>query len=498
MWTLELFRTVDGLRYGELPAAGFSWSRELRKGSLDAPPQGLGTERASGLEWSVASLEAAGWIDRNESGWQERLVALFMPKKHGVIALYDGIPIAGGPIADTVSFEADTVAITVDDYAAGILSRRFVVPETFSPKKQVKVTGKSIGGLAVEALRVAMRKPAGGLPFELPASETGTQTAEWKGYAVAQLAAEDVITDFADLGPDIDFRPKVLDEQHFVWEVVHGSADQLELGQTTVHDWEQGSPDVVSITSTLSTAYIAHRVYAVGGGQDVATPIQRRDAEVPEGWPLIEQVISDSTISAVPEQEVWKKTAAEATAAYDAAYQDAIAKSDAADTKAAQAEAAVAAAKKALADAKTAAQKKAAKAKKAAADKVAKAARAAKTAAQKAETAKKKRLDDKLKAAEKAAEKTATDQQRIWAKEQLQRLGDANLTPYPMLQIEMTIRADGITPLGTFWPGEVAHVTTHDHPALPDGTYPLRILSMSGDAGESVTLVFDPIQPERY
>lgn len=400
MWSLELFRTVDGLRYGELPSAGFSWSRELRKGSLDAPPQGLGTERASGLEWSVASLEAAGWIDRTETGWQERLVALLMPKKHGIMALWDGVPMAGGPISGTVNFEADTVSLAVDDIATGILGSRFVVSENFSPKTQIKKSGVSLGGLAVEALRESMRKPSGSLPLELPATEPGEESEAWKGYAVANLDVAGLLEDYADRGPDIDFRAKVLDDTHFVWEVVHGTSRELYLGQSTVHDWEQGSQDVVSVTAKLSTEYVAHRVYAVGGGQDVATPIVRRDIEVPQDWPLIEATVSDSKITA-------------ATSGKDAN---------------------AAAVAKQLAD----------------------------------------------------------------AQRKLEQLGDAYLSPYPMLQVEMTVRADGSNPLGTFWPGEVAHVTLHDLPCLSAGTYDLRILSMSGSDGQDVTLVFDAIQPERY
>lgn len=400
MWTLELFSTVDGLRYGELPSAGFSWSRELRKGSLDAPPQGLGTERASGLEWSVASLEAAGWIDRTEHGWQERLVALLMPKKHGIMALWDGVPMAGGPIADTVTFEADTVSLAVDDITTGILGSRFVVAENFSPKTQIKKSGVSLGGLAVEALRESMRKPSGSLPLELPATESGDESEAWKGYAVANLDVAGLLEDYADRGPDIDFRPKVLDDSHFVWEVVHGTSRELYLGQSTVHDWEQGSPDVVSVTAKLSTEYVAHRVYAVGGGQDVATPIVRRDLEVPQDWPLIEATVSDSKITA-------------ATSGKDA--------------------------------------------------------NAAAVAKQKAD-----------------------------AQRKLEQLADAHLSPYPMLQVEMTVRADGSNQLGTFWPGEVAHVTLHDLPCLSAGTYDLRILSISGSDGQDVKLVFDAIQPERY
>jgi hypothetical protein len=67
------------------------------------------------------------------------------------------------------------------------------------------------------------------------------------------------------------------------------------------------------------------------------------------------------------------------------------------------------------------------------------------------------------------------------------------LNPYPVLQLSLQVRADGVTPLGKFWPGEIANVTVRDHPALADGTYRLRILEFSGTESDMLTLTFDPL-----
>jgi hypothetical protein len=75
----------------------------------------------------------------------------------------------------------------------------------------------------------------------------------------------------------------------------------------------------------------------------------------------------------------------------------------------------------------------------------------------------------------------------------LAALAQGMLNPYPVLQLSLQVRADGVTPLGKFWPGEIANVTVRDHPALADGTYRLRILEFSGTESDMLTLTFDPL-----
>lgn len=48
-------------------------------------------------------------------------------------------------------------------------------------------------------------------------------------------------------------------------------------------------------------------------------------------------------------------------------------------------------------------------------------------------------------------------------------------------------------PLGSFWPGEMFHVAIEGFPDWPDGVYGMRLMEMSGDQTDKVTLKFDPI-----
>ena len=46
---------------------------------------------------------------------------------------------------------------------------------------------------------------------------------------------------------------------------------------------------------------------------------------------------------------------------------------------------------------------------------------------------------------------------------------------------------------GMVWPGQRVDMYVEGYPSLPDGVYALRLMEMSGDLGDTVSLVFDPI-----
>ena len=47
--------------------------------------------------------------------------------------------------------------------------------------------------------------------------------------------------------------------------------------------------------------------------------------------------------------------------------------------------------------------------------------------------------------------------------------------------------------LSTIWPGQVVDLAIEGHPGMPDGTYRLRVMEMSGDQSSKVDVTFDPI-----
>ncbi|MEY8436158.1 hypothetical protein AAK967_00200 [Atopobiaceae bacterium 24-176] len=70
----------------------------------------------------------------------------------------------------------------------------------------------------------------------------------------------------------------------------------------------------------------------------------------------------------------------------------------------------------------------------------------------------------------------------------------------PLVQLRCTVDAsDPRNPVvpGSVWPGQRVDLDLEGHPTLPDGRYEMRLMEMSGDLGETVTLVFDQMEDPR-
>jgi hypothetical protein len=377
---MERFQTVDGLRLGELPLVPFSFTRTVRDGKILAPPQNLANQSSSGLRWSVDSL--AHLIARDRPDWQARLRDLLMPSRIGIMLLYNGVPIIGGPIGDTVRITTVGVELEVVGYTQ-LLKQRYLVPEDgFSAKKQYRWTKLSLGTIARRIVSTVLEKASGALPITFLPERKGTHERTYQAFNVPNLDAHHLLENLSNVqnGPDIDFRPVIVDDRYFEWQMLTGTDEDPYIGQDVIHDWELGSPSVGQLSADLSAAPIVHRAYGIGDGQDVGTYLTLPSIPVPAGWPIRETTVTDGQIT-------------------------------------------------------------------------------------------------------KEGDKTG----------RLAALAQGMLNPYPVLQLSLQVRADGVTPLGKFWPGEIANVTVRDHPALADGTYRLRILEFSGTESDMLTLTFDPL-----
>lgn len=75
--------------------------------------------------------------------------------------------------------------------------------------------------------------------------------------------------------------------------------------------------------------------------------------------------------------------------------------------------------------------------------------------------------------------------------------GRLNAVRHPVCQIQGTVALDDAS-LGEMWPGYLVDLDLSDYPSLPDGTYHLRLMEMTGDAGSIATLVFDVMRNPWY
>ena len=68
----------------------------------------------------------------------------------------------------------------------------------------------------------------------------------------------------------------------------------------------------------------------------------------------------------------------------------------------------------------------------------------------------------------------------------------------PLMQIKGELHANDMSadgtplhPLGSFWPGETMRLDIQGFPSLADGVYECRLMQMSGDLTDKVSLIFD-------
>lgn len=382
---MEAVRIMDGLRLGDLPMVPLTWSRSVRDGKMYAPHEGDSAQAVSSITLPYDGLHTTGVIDVTKQGWRRELTHTLMPIMTGAVLCWDGTPIVMGPFTGKLKLGEDGLQVTVGG-VTDILARRYAVPESFGAKAKLSYNGLSLGTIAKRLVQVAMSKPNGGLPISFSPDETAANDAShqrtYNGFNIANLSVSDLLSKIANVGgdsvggvygPDIDFRPVVRDSLHYGWHMHTGTEKDPYIGQGSMHDWEEGAEGTGWLVEQVSADYVAHRVYAVGDGQDEGTRVARVDARIPEFMPLMEATISDSQ---------WTN-------------------------------------------------------------------------------------DDLLRAHARGA-----------------------LSPTPLSGASLDVRADGAEPLGTFWPGDQARVTTHDTGAASTRT--LRIQQMSGDESGAVTLTFDP------
>lgn len=74
----------------------------------------------------------------------------------------------------------------------------------------------------------------------------------------------------------------------------------------------------------------------------------------------------------------------------------------------------------------------------------------------------------------------------------------ASRTPLVQLTGEVSFSDEGGICPGAIWPGQLVDVDVRDHPWLPEGTYRLRLMEMSGTQSDHCQLTFDQIVDPWY
>ncbi|ALG06857.1 hypothetical protein [Kibdelosporangium phytohabitans] len=154
----------------------------------------------------------------------------------------------------------------------------------------------SLHTIAKRMLQISMARTNGALPILLPADIAGTAEREYPGYDLAYLGERLMQVTQVEAGPEIEFRPRYVDETRtFVqWEMRIGTpAAGGRLGNLNgLHQWEYGKA-LVKVHMNRDGSQQTHTRYERGAGMERDLLLgYAADSSFATtfGWPLLEDV----------------------------------------------------------------------------------------------------------------------------------------------------------------------------------------------------------------
>jgi hypothetical protein len=298
----------------------------------------------------------------------------------GVLFMYDGDPIFAGPIISRPTESYNTLRLECKGIRA-VLEHRFVHSEmsdwTLLARSKTKYTGLTYAAIAQRVVKLAQEKPGGGLPISFPLPEITTNATDaehqktYSAYNLGSNDADSALNNLSNLtnGPDIMFRPRLVDGNSLTFDMLHGTEESPTIPQTITPVWDTTASNgqVTDLDVVVTGTYQTTRVYATGDGTNEGTLVRvaTNGGPLALGYPLLESTQSYTGVTQGPT---------------------------------------------------------------------------------------------------------------------LQSHADANLksNSTSLLEIQMTVRADGEHRLGTFWPGHMVQLITKGWLSLDDGVHNLRLLNISG------------------
>lgn len=226
----------------------------------------------------------------------------------GILLTYNDIPVFVGPILNRPTETFTDLQIDCGS-VRNILAKRLAIPEltdwTQIAKQTVSYSGLNLGTIASRLVKLAQSKQGGYLPISYPVPELSgpndwVHARNYQGFNLTNLGVDYLLTNLSDVtdGPDIMFRPRMLDASRFTLDMWTGTDVNPRIAQSRIVEWDltavNSSAVDLSIVSTGS--YQTNRVYAAGAGSDQGTKIVMSEdlSDLPSGFPLLESAISDS------------------------------------------------------------------------------------------------------------------------------------------------------------------------------------------------------------
>lgn len=286
-WSVYLFQVSTG-RIGP--------QVDVESGSWQIPLNSIESFKARLRKSSIpATLDLTHWL---------------APWWAGLLLMWNGIPIFAGPIVSEPTEDFQYIDLDCAGIRA-IFAKRTVIPELVDMTQLANTTvffsGMSLGTIAKRCVQNAMLKPGGSLPIAFPVPDETNLPSDsdhqrtYNGFDVQNLFCDDVLNKLSGVhnGPDIMFKPRLIDASRLVWDMWTGTSLSPRIQQsptTPVWDTAAVKGSVVDLQIVATGSYMTDRVYSLGNGQNQGQviTISQNLIKTMDGYPLLETAINTS------------------------------------------------------------------------------------------------------------------------------------------------------------------------------------------------------------
>jgi hypothetical protein len=280
MWTANLFQVTTGAIGPRVNFKSLTWSISLNE-----------------VESCSIDLTKADLPSINLNFW-------LAPWWAGIIIMWNGRPIFAGPIIARPAESWTTFRVECKGIRA-LFDRRFVVEELSNwssdlGRSKVIYDGYDHGTVAQLVVKKIMAKPGGSIPISFPVPETAPTYVDkdhqikYDGYNLGSISGNNALTELSNKtnGPDIMFRPRLIDANSLVWDMMRGNETQPTIPQEIMPIWDTTTENgqVTDLDIVTTGTYVTNRMFATGAGQNEYTEmnVATDNESLAQGFPLLE------------------------------------------------------------------------------------------------------------------------------------------------------------------------------------------------------------------
>ncbi|WP_134664018.1 hypothetical protein [Amycolatopsis sp. CFH S0078] len=217
------------------------------------------------------------------------------------LIMYGTVVVQAGPTF-THTYDENTRTLSVSGTGVqGLFDRRVLRNSTghtaiVNTSEDLTISNKSLRGIAREIVAANLAQTGFGLPIDLPAPETGTNTRTYYGYDLAKVWER--LDDLSKVinGPELDFWPYLVPGQNKLrWQMLIGSP--LLGDQQSAAVWDYGGALSAIDVDVNGSASPCTRVWVKGSGTErgLLTGFAEDTTLVGLGFPPADFVDGDHT-----------------------------------------------------------------------------------------------------------------------------------------------------------------------------------------------------------